>query len=128
MTSPEKAQGVNRILNAFTYSYAGFKTAYKSEAAFRQEIWLFTVLLPIALLSPTSFLEKALLIGCMLVVLIVELFNSAIEAVVDRVSAERHPLSKAAKDMGSAAVLIAFLNLMIIWSGVFLNKLIPFLN
>jgi diacylglycerol kinase (ATP) len=98
--------GLKRIVSAFFYSIEGLKTAWKGEHAFRQELLLVVVATIIALCLPVSGLEKLMLIGVMVLVLIVELLNSAIEAVVDRVSLERNPLSKNAKDLGSAAVLL----------------------
>lgn len=99
--------GVKRIYAAFLYSMQGFITACKSEHAFRQELMLVIPATIIALLLPVPALHKLALIGTLVLVLIVELINSAIEAVVDRVSLERHPLSKNAKDFGSAAVFLA---------------------
>jgi diacylglycerol kinase (ATP) len=99
--------GARRIFAAFFYSIEGFKTAWKSEHAFRQELMLVVPGVAIALLLPVGALQKLALIAVLVLVLIVELINSAIEAVVDRVSLERHPLSKNAKDFGSAAVFLA---------------------
>lgn len=120
MESPFKGKtGLTRIWNAFNYSLAGLRAAYRLEDAFRQEVLLAVVLIPAALLSGRSGHEKALLIACVLLVLIVELLNSAVEAVVDRVSLERHELAKRAKDIGSAAVLLTLLNLAAVWALVF---------
>lgn len=99
--------GVKRIYAAFLYSMQGFRMAWKSEHAFRQELMLTLPATIIALLLPVSALEKLALIAVLVLLLIVELINSAIEAVVDRISFERHPLSKNAKDFGSAAVFLA---------------------
>ena len=110
-----------RIIAAGGYSMQGFKAAYRHEAAFRQEMWLFILLLPIALLWPVSLLAKALLIASLFLVLIVELFNSAVEAVVDRIGPEYHELSGRAKDIGSAAVLLALLLVFIVWGLVGLD-------
>ncbi|HYD60756.1 MAG TPA: diacylglycerol kinase [Noviherbaspirillum sp.] len=99
--------GVKRIYAAFLYSMQGFRMAWKSEHAFRQELMLVIPGVIVALLLPVSPLEKIALIAVLVLVLIVELINSAIEAVVDRISFERHPLSKNAKDFGSAAVFLA---------------------
>lgn len=115
------ASGLRRIISAAGYSLAGLRAAYRHEAAFRQELALAAVLVPLALLSPADSSGKALMIGSLLLVLIVELLNSAIEAVVDRVSAERHPLSKQAKDIGSAAVAVALANAAVIWLVVLLG-------
>ncbi|MDO6388156.1 MULTISPECIES: diacylglycerol kinase [unclassified Uliginosibacterium] len=120
MESPFKGKtGIVRIWNAFNYSLDGLRAAYKLEDAFRQEVLLAILLIPFALLSARSGPEKALLIACVLLVLIVELLNSAVEAVVDRVSLERHELAKRAKDIGSAAVLITLINLAAVWGLVF---------
>ena len=99
--------GLKRILSAFFYSIEGFKAAWRMEHAFRQEFILVVCATIIALLLPVSALEKLMLIGVFILVLIVELINSAVEAVVDRVSLERNPLSKNAKDFGSAAVFLS---------------------
>jgi len=99
--------GVKRIYAAFLYSVQGFRMAWKSEHAFRQELVLAVPGVVLALMLPVSVLEKIALIAVLFLVLIVELINSAIEAVVDRISFERHPLSKNAKDFGSAAVCLA---------------------
>ncbi|MDP5238432.1 diacylglycerol kinase [Uliginosibacterium sp. 31-16] len=120
MESPFKGKtGLVRIWNAFNYSLAGLRAALQHEDAFRQEVLLAIVLLPIAVLYPHSGVEKALLIACVLLVLIVELLNSAVEAVVDRVSLERHELAKRAKDIGSAAVLLTLINLAAVWGLIF---------
>ena len=117
--SPFKGKtGLIRVWNAFHYSLAGLRAAYRHEDAFRQEVWLATVLIPLALLLPASGLGKALMIASVLLVLIVELLNSAIEAAVDRISLEDHLLAKRAKDIGSAAVLISLLNVVMVWGLV----------
>ncbi|MDX9716396.1 diacylglycerol kinase [Thauera sp. AutoDN2] len=116
MESPYKGKtGLRRIWNAFNYSRDGLAAAYRHEDAFRQEIWLAVVAIPLAVWLGESGLERALMIGSVLLVLVVELLNSAIEATVDRVSLERHLLAKRAKDVGSAAVLIALLNAAVVW-------------
>lgn len=116
MESPFKGKtGLRRVWNAFHYSMDGLSAAYRHEDAFRQEIWLTLVAIPLALWLGESALERAMLIGSILLVLIVELANSAIEATVDRVSLERHQLAKRAKDIGSAAVLIALINAAVVW-------------
>jgi len=117
--SPYKGKtGLRRIWNAFQYSLAGLRAAFRHEDAFRQECLLAAVLLPVAVFLPLPGTSKALLIACVLLVLVVELMNSAVEAVVDRVSLEHHRLAKRAKDIGSAAVLIALLNLTVVWALV----------
>ena len=122
MESPFKGKtGLRRIMNAFHYSLDGLTAAYRHEDAFRQEIWLTLVAIPLALWLGDSGLARAMMIGSVLLVLIVELVNSAIEATVDRVSLERHQLAKRAKDIGSAAVLIALINAAVVWGLVLLG-------
>jgi len=114
--SPHKGKtGLRRIWNALFYSFAGLKAAYRHEDAFRQEVWLAVVLIPLALLLPAPGMGKALMIASVLMVLIVELLNSAVEATVDRVSLEQHRLAKRAKDIGSAAVLFSLINVVVVW-------------
>jgi diacylglycerol kinase (ATP) len=107
--------GLRRIWNALFYSFDGLKAAYRHEDAFRQEVWLALALIPLALLLPASGQGKALMIASVLVVLIVELLNSAVEATVDRVSLEHHRLAKRAKDIGSAAVMFSLINVVVVW-------------
>ena len=114
--------GLKRIFSAFFYSMDGLKTAIRSEHAFRQELVLFVIGSIAALLLPVSAFQKLVLIGSMVIVLIVELINSAFEAVVDRISLERHPLSKNAKDFGSAAVGLTVLLAAITWGTVLYNR------
>jgi len=117
--SPFKGKtGLRRIWNALHYSLAGLKAAYRHEDAFRQEVLLAAVLIPLALLLPASGSGHALMIASVLLVLVVELINSAIEAAIDRISLDHHRLSKRAKDIGSAAVLIALLNVVATWGLV----------
>ncbi|HEV8644179.1 MAG TPA: diacylglycerol kinase [Burkholderiales bacterium] len=114
--SPHKGKtGLRRIWNALFYSIDGLRAAYRHEDAFRQEVWLAGVLIPLALFLPASGTGKALMIASVLVVLIVELLNSAVEATVDRVSFEHHRLAKRAKDIGSAAVLFSLINVAVVW-------------
>jgi diacylglycerol kinase (ATP) len=115
--SPFKGKtGLARILNAVGYSWAGLRAAFQHEDAFRQEVFLLLPLMPLAIYLGDSGIERALMVASLLGVLIVELLNSAVEAAVDRVSLERHPLIKRAKDMGSAAVMIALLNVVVVWA------------
>lgn len=107
--------GLRRLLNAFGYSLQGFRAAWQNEAAFREEAMLTIVLTPVALFLPVTGLEKLLLVLSLLLLVLVELLNSAVEAVVDRIGPEIHPLSGRAKDLGSAAVLIACLILGLTW-------------
>lgn len=122
MESPYKGKtGLRRLWNAFRYSLDGFRAAFKHEDAFRQEALLATLLIPLALWLPASHTGKALMVASVLLVIIVELINSAIEATVDRISLERHDLAKRAKDIGSAAVLVSLLNALITWALVLLG-------
>jgi diacylglycerol kinase (ATP) len=116
--------GFKRIYCALGYSIEGFIAAWKHEHAFRQELMLVIPGIILALLLPVSALEKLLLIGVLIFLLIVELINSAIEAIVDRVSLERHPLSKNAKDFGSAAVLLAVVLALASWLVIVLPLVI----
>lgn len=118
MSNPHKGRtGLDRVIHAAGYSWAGLKAAYTGESAFRQETWLCIIAAPLAFWLARSWEQAALLLGSLLVVLIVELLNSAIEAVVDRVSFERHELSKRAKDIASAAVLMALVLAAGIWGS-----------
>ena len=117
--SPHKGKtGLKRVWNAFFYSLEGFGAAWKHEDAFRQESLLAMVLIPLAFFLTELPLERALMVASVLLVLIVELVNSAIEATVDRISLENHALAKRAKDIGSAAVLISLINVLVIWGLV----------
>ncbi|MDR1662309.1 MAG: diacylglycerol kinase [Azoarcus sp.] len=117
MTSiPPSRTGFARIFAAARYSRDGLAAAFKGEAAFRQLTALHAVLIPLAFFCPVNRGERALMIAVCLLSLIVELLNSAIEAIVDRVSTERHPLSKNAKDMGSAAQLLALAMVAAVWA------------
>jgi len=111
----QKNKGLKRITLATGFSLQGLKSAFVHEAAFRQELLLFIVLLPLACYLDVTQLERILLIAPLFLVLIIEIINSAIEAVVDRISTEKHELSGRAKDLGSAAVLIALLLTAYIW-------------
>jgi len=126
MTDPvsqfKSKSGLKRILSAFFYSVDGLKSAWRHEHAFRQELMLFVAGGIAAMLLPVSSFQKLALIGVLVLVLIVELINSAIEAVVDRISLERHPLSKNAKDFGSAAVLLAVMLAGATWAVVLFNR------
>ena len=119
MESPHKGKtGLRRVCFAFGYSLAGLRAAYQHEAAFRQELWLALLLIPLACFLPSSGVAKALMIASVLLVIIVELINSAIEATVDRISLDHHLLAQRAKDIGSAAVLISLLNVLAVWGLV----------
>ncbi len=122
MESPHKGRtGLRRLINAVRYSLAGLAEATRNEDAFRQELLLALVLIPAGLwLGPTGT-GKALLVASVLLVLVVELLNSGIEATVDRISIEDHRLSKRAKDMGSAAVMLSLVNMAAVWLLVLLG-------
>lgn len=113
--------GIKRIFNAAGYSWAGLKAAFVHEAAFRQELALCIILIPAGLWLGQTGIERALLVGSLLLVLIVELLNSAIEAAIDRFGGEQHELSGRAKDIGSAAVFIALLNVVLVWGLVLIK-------
>ncbi len=107
--------GLKRVWNALFYSLSGFQAAFRHEDAFRQEVILAAILIPACFFLTPSATARALMIGSVLLVLIVELINSAIEATVDRISLEDHQLAKRAKDIGSAAVFVALANVAVIW-------------
>lgn len=116
MESPFKGKtGLRRLINAFGYSMDGFKAAYQHEDAFRMEVWMAIVLIPLALYFGHGGIERAILVASVILVVIIELINSAIEATVDHTSLEKHMLAKRAKDIGSAAVLLSLINMGIVW-------------
>lgn len=118
-TSPHKNQaGITRIRRALLYSLAGLESAFRTESAFRLEVAGATVLVAVAVALPATLVQTALLLGAVLLVLVVELLNSAVEATVDRISLEHHELAKKAKDLGSAAVFVALVNCAVIWGLV----------
>jgi diacylglycerol kinase (ATP) len=111
----EKPIGMTRFLRAFSYSFQGFAHAWREEAAFRQEVILSALVIPLGVFLGRSGAERALLVSPMLLILVVEILNSAVEAVVDRSGTDRHPLAGMAKDMGSAAVMLSFILLGTVW-------------
>ena len=116
MESPFKGKkGLKKLTNAFGYSIEGFKSAFKNEDAFRQELILAIILIPTGILIGENGFQKALLVSSILAVLIVELLNSGIEATVDRISLEKNSLAKRAKDIGSAAVFLTIINAILTW-------------
>ena len=116
MKSPYKGKtGIKRLLNAFKYSVAGTLAAFKHEDAFRQEVFLSVILIPLAIYLGETTTEQALMITSVLLIIIVELLNSSVEATVDRISVKRHKLAKRAKDIGSAAVFFSLVNASVIW-------------
>ena len=116
MKSPYKGKtGIKRLFNAFKYSVAGTLAAFKHEDAFRQEVILSIILIPLAIYLGQTPIEQALMIASILLIIIVELLNSSVEATVDRISVKRHKLAKRAKDIGSAAVFFSLVNAAVIW-------------
>ena len=111
-------KGLRRLINALGYSRDGLGAAWKNEAAFREEVLLAAIAIPLAIVLGKTGIERALLIGAILLILIVEILNSGLEAVVDKASPEKHELAKRAKDMGSAAVLLSLVNAAVIWACV----------
>lgn len=122
MESPFKSKdGLERIARALGYSLAGLRAAYENEAAIRQETWLMLVLIPLGLYLGHDYLQKILLVGSTMLVFIVELLNSAIEAAVDHTSIEHHMLAKRSKDIGSAAVFVSMVLFFLVWGLVLLG-------
>lgn len=116
MKSPYKGKtGIKRLANAFKYSVAGTLAAFKHEDAFRQEVILSIVLIPLAIYLGETTTDQALMISSVLLIIIVELLNSSVEATVDRISVKRHKLAKRAKDIGSAAVFFSLVNASVIY-------------
>ncbi|WMN61586.1 diacylglycerol kinase (plasmid) [Pseudoalteromonas xiamenensis] len=115
--------GLHRVFKATGYSVKGFLAAWRFEAAFRQEVFLFVVLASVACVINVNIAERALMLLCLFVVLLTELLNSAVEAVVDRVGTEHHELSGRAKDIASAAVFISLLMTFVVW-GVVLSQFV----
>ncbi len=113
--------GLARLVKATQFSCKGLKAAFANEQAFRQEVYLSIVLIPLALYLGENGLERALLISVVLLILVIELINSGIEAIVDRVSTDHHELSGRAKDIGSAAVLLSLINAAIVWALVLIK-------
>ncbi|OWS69439.1 diacylglycerol kinase [Polynucleobacter campilacus] len=117
--NPHKGnRGLTRAWHAAKNSWCGLVYAFLEESAFRQELCLFLLLTPLALFMPISYLDKALLISSLIMVLVVELLNSSVEAAIDRISFEHHDLSKRAKDFGSAAVMLTLLIALLMWSAL----------
>jgi len=122
--SPFKGKtGLRRLLNATRYSAQGLGAAFRHENAFRQEVIAAAVLIPLAIWLGNTGIERSLMAFSVLLVLIVELLNSAIEATVDRISLENHRLAKRAKDIGSAAVMLALLNLVLVWGLILAQRI-----
>ncbi|MGJ0490650.1 diacylglycerol kinase [Methylobacter sp.] len=116
----QNAKGLERLINACFFSFAGFKATWTHEEAFRQEVLLFVITTPLAIWLGETAIEKLLLIGSIVLVMLVELLNSAVETVVDRVGLERHELSGRAKDIGSAAVMLSMAWAAVTWTLIIL--------
>ncbi len=117
-----KLISITRLINATRYSVSGLKTAWKSETAFRQEVWLAAFMIPGGFWLGTTLTQRILLIGSCLTVIITELLNSAIEAVVDKAGKEYHVLSKKAKDLGSAAVFVSLIFVIVTWGLIIYDR------
>ncbi len=125
MTNPHKGRtGLDRIRHAAGYSLDGLVSAYRGESAFRQETWLAVILVPLAFWIGQTWIETALLAGSVVLVMIVELLNSAVEATVDRISFELHELAKRAKDFGSAAVFLSLAVTGAIWAAALWHRFV----
>lgn len=117
--NPHKGnRGLTRAWHAAKNSWCGLVYAFREESAFRQELTLLVLLTPVAFALPISLLEKSLLVSSLVMILVIELLNSSVEAAIDRISFEHHDLSKRAKDFGSAAVMLALLVSALLWAGV----------
>ena len=116
----QNAKGLKRLINACIFSVAGFKATWKHEEAFRQEVILFVISTPVAIWFGQTNIEKLLLIGSVVLVMLVELLNTAVESVVDRVGLEHHELSGRAKDIGSAAVMMSLAWAAVTWALILL--------
>lgn len=119
---PKGATGITRLIKATGYSIAGLKAAWQEEAAFRQEVLLSIVMIPAAFWVGETAVQRILLIASVFIVLITEILNSAVEAVVDRIGSDPHPLSGRAKDMGSAAVMLSLINVAIVWGLIICER------
>ncbi len=112
---------MQRLIKAFFYSLAGFHSAFKTEPAFRQELFLCLILVPVAIFMDVTIIQKILLIGSLFIVLITELTNTAIEVIIDYISLEKHDMAKKAKDVGSGIVLLALMNAVMVWALILIN-------
>ena len=118
MSAPPDNTGIKRIINAFFFSLHGFKACFRTEEAFQQEVYLAVLMIPIGFWLGDGALEKIALIGAVMLVLIVEILNTAVERAIDRISFEKHELSKEAKDMGSAAVFLSLIFCGFVWAMI----------
>lgn len=121
-SSPDK-KGLRRLVRAFFFSISGLRACFRTETAFRHEVFLSVGLIPAAFLLGQTAIERSLLLASIALVLMMEVLNSAIERVVDRISTDRHQLSKEAKDMGSAAVFLSLVLFALIWGGLFWGRI-----
>ena len=124
MAPQKNNKGLRRIINAFFFSLNGYKACFKTEEAFRQEVFFALILIPLGLWLGQGSVEKILLVGSVVFVLIVEILNTAIERAIDRISFEKHDLSKEAKDMGSAAVLLSLILFGFVWGIILIDHFI----
>lgn len=122
MAAPPDNTGIKRIINAFFFSMHGFAACFRTEEAFRQEVYLAVIMIPLGLWLGGTGLEKVALVGSVMLVLIVEILNTAVERAIDRISFEKHELSKEAKDMGSAAVFLSLVLCGFTWAVVLLPQ------
>lgn len=122
MAAPPNNTGLRRIVNAFWFSMHGFKACFKTEEAFRQEVYLSIIMIPLAFWVGETITEQILLIGSVFLVLTVELLNTAVERAIDRISFEKHELSKESKDMGSAAVFLMLILAGFVWGSLLIDK------
>ena len=122
MAAPPDNTGIKRIINAFFFSMHGFAACFRTEEAFRQEVYLAIIMIPLGLWLGGTGLEKVALVGSVMLVLIVEILNTAVERAIDRISFEKHELSKEAKDMGSAAVFLSLVLCGFTWAVVLLPQ------
>lgn len=122
MSAPEDNTGLKRIYNAFFFSMHGFAACFRTEEAFRQEVFLATIMIPLGFILGETPLERAVLIGPVVLVLVVEILNTAVERAIDRISFEKHELSKEAKDMGSAAVFLSLVFCGVVWGLILVPK------
>jgi diacylglycerol kinase (ATP) len=122
MTPPPNNKGLRRLVNAFKFSLAGFKACFRTEEAFRQEIYLTALMVPAAFWIGDTNVEQIVLLGSVVIVLIAEMLNTAIERAIDRISYDKHELSKEAKDMGSAVVFMALVFCGFTWIMIAIPK------
>ncbi len=122
MSAPPNNKGLKRIINAFFFSMQGFAACFRTEEAFRQEVFLAAIMIPLGLWLGDNAVERAVLLAPVILVLVVEILNTAVERAIDRISPEKHELSKEAKDMGSAAVFLSLVFCGFVWAMIILPK------